>query len=76
MRHPLFDFRSLSPAERAELAIALQGSLPDDATEPLLTDAGRAELVGRVEAVHADPEPGASWDEVRERIRKAARPGR
>jgi len=72
MGHPLFDFTDLSPAERAELAIALWDSLPDDSTEPPLTEAERAELARRVEAYRSDPDAGAPWSEVRERIRSAA----
>lgn len=73
MGHPLFDFRHLTPAQRAELALALWDSLPDDSTEPELTDAEREELGRRVEAYRADPGAGAPWDEVRERIRSAAK---
>ena len=72
MRHPLFDFTDLSPAERAELAIALWDSLPDDSAEPPLTEGERAELARRVEAYRSDPDAGAPWAEVRERIRSAA----
>lgn len=76
MGHPLFDFRHLTPAQRAELAMALWDSLPDDSTEPELTDAQREELDRRVGAYRADPGAGAPWDEVRERIRSAAKRGR
>ena len=76
MGPPLFDFRHLSPAQRAELAMALWDSLPDDSTEPELTDAQREELDRRVEAYRADPDTGAPWDEVRERIRSAVKRGR
>lgn len=71
MRHPLFDFTDLGPAERAELAIALWDSLPDDSAEPPLTEPERAELARRVEAYRSDPDAGAPWSEVRERIRRA-----
>jgi putative addiction module component (TIGR02574 family) len=76
MRHPLFDFTDLSPAQRVELAIALWDSLPDDSAEPPLTEAERAELARRVEAYRSDPDAGAPWAEVRERIRSAASRGR
>jgi putative addiction module component (TIGR02574 family) len=69
MAHRLFDFSHLTPAERVELAVALWDSLPDDSTEPPLTEAQRAELVHRLDAYRRDPEAGGSWDEVRERIR-------
>jgi putative addiction module component (TIGR02574 family) len=72
MGHPLFDFRDLTPAERVELAIALWDSLPDDSSEPPLSDAQRRELGRRVEAYRKDPSAGAPWDEVRARIRSAA----
>jgi len=73
MGHPLFDFTNLTPAQRAELAIALWDSLPDDSTEPALTDRQRAELDRRIEAYRKDPRDGAPWDEVRARIRSAAK---
>jgi len=76
MGHPLFDFSNLTPAQRAELAIALWDSLPDDSTEPALTDGQRAELGRRIEAYRKDPRAGAPWDEVRARIRSAAKRGR
>ena len=76
MGHPLFDFRDLTPAERVELAIALWDSLPDDSTEPPLSDAQRQELGSRVQAYRKDPNAGAPWDEVRARIRSAADSGR
>lgn len=69
MAHPLFDFSHLTPAERVELAVALWDSLPEDSTEPPLTDAQRAELILRLEAYRQNPDAGTSWDEVRERIR-------
>lgn len=75
MGHALFDFTHLTPAQRAELAIALWDSLPDDSTEPELTEAERAELDRRVEAYRADPGAGSPWEEVRERIRRAAKRG-
>ena len=71
MKHPLFDFTDLSPAERAELAMALWDSLADDSVEPPLTEAQRQELESRVEAYRRDPTAGAQWDVVRERIRSA-----
>jgi putative addiction module component (TIGR02574 family) len=76
MAHPLFDFSHLTPAQRADLAIALWDSLPDDAAEPPLTDAQRAELTRRLEAYRRDPGAGASWEEVRERIRRSGQRGR
>ena len=76
MAHPLFDFSRLTPAERIELAIALWDSLPDDSAEPPLTDAQRAELARRVEAYRRDPSAGASWAEVRDRIRSSTKRGR
>ena len=76
MAHPLFDFSRLTPAERAELAVALWDSLPDDSPEPPLTEAQRAELGRRVDAYRRDPGAGAPWAEVRERIRSTAKPDR
>lgn len=68
--HPLFDFRHLTPAQRVELAVALWESLPDDSVEPPLSEAQRAELMRRLVEYRRDPEAGAPWEEVRERIRR------
>ncbi|MFN2397076.1 MAG: addiction module protein [Gemmatimonadaceae bacterium] len=76
MAHPLFDFSHLTPADRADLAIALWDSLPDDSPEPALTDAQRAELARRVDAYRRDQGAGAPWEEVRERIRSSVKRGR
>jgi putative addiction module component (TIGR02574 family) len=73
MAHPLFDFTDLTPAERAELAMALWDSLPDDSPEPPLTPAQRDELARRVEGYRRDPRAGASWDQVRDRIRSRSK---
>ena len=70
MAHRFFDFSHLTPAERIELAIALWDSLPDDSSEPPLTDAQRAELEERMDAYRRDPNAGSSWAEVRERVQK------
>jgi putative addiction module component (TIGR02574 family) len=70
---PGFDFTDLTPAERAELAMALWDSLPVDSPEPPLTPAQRAELARRVEGYRRDPVAGASWDQVRDRIRGRSR---
>lgn len=72
MGHPRFDFTRLSPAERAELAIALRNSLPVDSADPALTEEECAELDRRVEAFERDPAAGTPWTEVRERMRTAA----
>ncbi|MGH7469776.1 MAG: addiction module protein [Longimicrobiales bacterium] len=69
MAHRLFDFSHLTPAERIELAVALWDSLPDDSTEPPLTEAQRTELMHRLDAYQQDPEAGSSWKEAQERIR-------
>lgn len=64
-------------AERAMLEDATENSawdsLPDDSPGPPLTDAERDELARRLEAYRRDPNAGASWEEVRERVRPEPR---
>lgn len=62
MAHPLFDFTSLTPSQRVELAMALWDSLPVDSTEPPLTDAQHAELLRRADAYRRDRSAGAAVD--------------
>ena len=69
MAHPLFDFRHLTPAERAQLAVDLWDSIAveDEAALPI-PPAHRAEVRQRHAAYLADPSAGASWEEVQGRL--------
>jgi putative addiction module component (TIGR02574 family) len=73
MAHPLFDFTSLSPSQRVELAVALWDSLPADSADPPITDAQRTELIRRAEAYRRDPAAGSAWPDVRARVEGARR---
>ncbi|MGH7460471.1 MAG: addiction module protein [Longimicrobiales bacterium] len=70
MAKRIFDFDHLTPAERADLAMQLWDSLPEDSSEPPLTDSQRAELSERLRAHRRSPTAGSPWAEVRERIRR------
>ena len=70
MAHRFFDFSKLTPAERIDLAMELWDSLPEDSSEPPLTESQRAELVSRLEEYRRNPNEGSSWAEVRERIQR------
>ncbi len=69
MAHPLFDFRHLTPAERAQLAVDLWDSIvvEDEAALPI-PPAHRAEVARRHAAYLADPCAGAPWEEVEGRM--------
>ena len=76
MAHRFFDFSHLTPAQRVELTGALWDSLPDDSAEPPITETQRAEFSRRLDAYRAEPDAGASWEEVRDRIRRSKQRGR
>jgi len=65
-----FDFSRLSPAERIQLAQDLWDSVEDAAgTEVLpLTDEQRAELDYRLADLHAAPDDGSPWEEVKDHL--------
>lgn len=68
MAHPLFDFSTLTPSQRVDLAIALWDSLPADSAEPPMTAPQRAELLRRADEYRRTPGLGSSWTDVRARI--------
>jgi len=77
MAHPLFDFSQLSPAERAQLAVDLWDSIALEHEDELpIPPAHRAELARRHAQYVKNPEAGAPWEEVRNRLlaRAASRP--
>ena len=55
--------------ERLKLIEELWDSLSDDDPALALTDEQRRDLERRLTEADADPDSGASWDQVRERIR-------
>ena len=63
----------LSTAERLELIEELWESISDDDGALALTPEQREDLRRRVAEADADPDGGAPWDEVRERIRQRER---
>ena len=73
MAHRFFDYSVLTPAERIELAMELWDSLPDDSSEPPLTEAQKAVLGERLDDLRGNPDAGSPWEEVRDRIERKFR---
>jgi putative addiction module component (TIGR02574 family) len=73
MAHPKFDFSSLTPDERIQLAEDLWDSLGEQAGAVPLTDAQARELDRRLAAYRADGDPGEPWETVMERLEQRAR---
>jgi putative addiction module component (TIGR02574 family) len=73
MAHPKFDFSSLTPDERIQLAEDLWDSLGEQAGAVPLTDAQARELDRRLAAYRADGDPGEPWEAVMERLEQRAR---
>ena len=63
------DVLSLSVAERIQLVEDIWDSIAEVPEEVGLTDEQKAELDRRLDAYHRNPEEGAPWGLVRERIR-------
>ncbi|MDQ3518970.1 MAG: addiction module protein [Gemmatimonadota bacterium] len=69
MIHPLFDFRHLSPAERAQLAVDLWDSIALEHKDELRVPPEHRDEVARRHAAHLQsPEEGAPWEEVQARL--------
>lgn len=64
------DFDTLSLAEQILYVQELWDRIAARAAEGPLTEAWRIELERRIAEDDADPDAGASWEEVRERIRR------
>jgi len=64
----ILDFSHLSPAERLQLVEDIWDSLEDDQVP--VPDWHREILDQRLKAYRENPEAGASWEEVRERLLK------
>lgn len=62
------DIRSLSIADRVELAAAIWDSVAEDASAPPLSAAQQAELDCRLANREHDPQAGNSWANVKRRI--------
>jgi putative addiction module component (TIGR02574 family) len=60
----------LSPSERLDLIAAIWDSIPDTLEDLPLPEWHRAELERRLAASEADPGAGASWDQVKARLRE------
>lgn len=59
----------LSTAERIQLAEDIWDTIAAGPEGVALTEAQTEELDQRLDAYHADPEAGASWQEVQQRVR-------
>ncbi len=68
MAHQLFDFRHLTAAERAQLAVDLWDSIAVDQEELPIPAAHRAEVACRHAAYVENPDAGAPWEEVKDRL--------
>lgn len=63
-------FEAMSPAERILHVQALWDRILAEGGEVPVTDAQRLDLERRVAAHGARPDAGASWEEVRARVRR------
>lgn len=69
MANPLFDFRHLTPPERAQLAVDLWDSIARDREDELpIPPEHRAELERRHAGYLQQSDAGAPWEEVQERL--------
>ncbi len=64
------ELKRLSVAERILLVEELWDSIAQDSELPPITDAQRQELERRLAAFETNPRAGASWDEVKQRLRR------
>lgn len=60
---------SLSVPERIQLIEDIWDTVAEVPEEVTMTDAQRVEIDRRLDAYHQNPDEGASWEVVRERIR-------
>ncbi len=65
------DVLDLSVSERIQLVGDIWDSIANTQARPPLTDAQRAELDRRLEALGKNPLNGSQWQEVKERILRA-----
>src|SRR5205085_12274341 len=69
MAHPLFDFRHLTAAERAQLAVDLWDSIALEGGAELPVPPGhRGKVERRHAAFLADPDAGSPWEAVEGRL--------
>lgn len=62
------DILRMSIPERIQLVEDIWDSIAESADELPLSDAQKTELDFRLDAYHANPDGGSSWEEVRKRI--------
>lgn len=62
------DILRMSIPERIQLVEDIWDSIAESADELPLTDAQKAELDHRLDAYHANPGEGSSWEDIRKRI--------
>lgn len=65
----LAEIAHLSVSERIQLAEDIWDTILSTPDELPLPDAQRAELDRRLQAYRIDPQSGASWQEVQQRVR-------
>jgi putative addiction module component (TIGR02574 family) len=65
----LAEIAQLSVSERIQLAEDIWDTIIAAPDELPLPDAQREELDRRIQAYRSDPHPGASWQEVQQRVR-------
>jgi len=68
LRETSQEIKKLSVAERILLVEEIWDSIAADQESLELTDAQRRELDRQLEAYHASPGAGSSWEEVKRRI--------
>ena len=64
----LAEIARLSVSERIQLAENIWDTIMSEPEELALPDTQRAELGRRLQAYRSDPQPGASWQEVRQGV--------
>ncbi|MGB6064089.1 MAG: addiction module protein [Desulfomonilaceae bacterium] len=65
------EIKKLSVAERIMIVEEIWDSIAADQESLEVTEAQRHELDRRLDAYHASPEGGSSWDEVKQRVAAA-----
>lgn len=61
---------NLSMDQRLQLLDEIWDSIAAESDDIPLTDAQKADLQRRLDAYHADPRAGSSWEEVKARLQK------
>jgi len=66
----LAEIMQLSTAERIQLVEDIWDTVAAQPEDVALTEAQMQELDRRLDAYHKDPQAGASWQEVQQRVRQ------